>query len=307
MRLLLLLFLLLPRLRAQSTSEARSLDAILQEYAYRALVRPTTGTIYNATSELASNLTGIKVGALRLRSGSLRRRGVHSYNEFEIPRGVIEKPYVKRVVLVYQNLGNWSHRYYPLPNYTYLAPVLGLLAYNGTNLSATNLSTLNVTASLDPIRVKFNHVKDPPLGAVARCVYFDLLGSSNFTNLTGANTCSTSTQGHFSIVVESSVLPPAPPPASPTPPALPPSGTSTKSSSKVGVIVGSVLGGLVLLLLLVLLLFWLPKYKQKKNIQRMERASEAGEALHMAAIGDIKAPAATVTRTQPALEHEYAP
>ncbi|KAL9303680.1 hypothetical protein ACSQ67_020943 [Phaseolus vulgaris] len=174
--LLLLLCSPLPRVRAQS-SEARSLDAILQEYAYRALVKPKTGTIYNATSHLPSNFSGVKIAALRLRSGSLRRRGVvPSYNEFEIPIGIIEKPYVKRLVLVYQNLGNWSKRYYPLPNYTYLAPVLGLLAYNGSNLSATNLPTLNVSASADPIRVKFMDVRDPPLGAVARCVWFDLQG-----------------------------------------------------------------------------------------------------------------------------------
>lgn len=316
--LLLLLCFLDPHVRAQTTtvptSQAKSLDAILQEYAYKALVKPKTGTIYNATTQLPSNLTGVKVAALRLRSGSLRRRGVPSYNEFEIPKGVIQKPYVKRLVLVYQNLGNWSTNYYPLPNYTYLAPVLGLLAYNGSNLSATNLPTLNVSASGDPIMVKFHDVKDPPLGAVARCVWFDLQGSSNFSNVTGGNTCSTSTQGHFSIVVESSVFPsppPAPAPVSPAPSA-PPSPPivpkeSKSSSNKVGVIVGSVLGGIVFLVLLCLLVLWLLKFKQKKKIQRMERASEAGEALHMASVGDTKAPAATVTRTQPTIEHEYAP
>jgi len=317
--LLLLLFLLLwsplPRVRAQS-SEARSLDAILQEYAYRALVKPKTGTVYNATSLLPSNFTGVKIAALRLRSGSLRRRGVvPSYNEFEIPKGIIEKPYVKRLVLVYQNLGNWSKSYYPLPNYTYLAPVLGLLAYNGSNLSATNLPTLNVSASADPIRVKFVDVRDPPLGAVARCVWFDLQGSSNFSNVTGGNTCSTSTQGHLSIVAETSVLPPPPPslpppvsPApSPPPPPPPVVPEESKSGKKVGVIVGSVLGGIVFLVLLCLLVLLALKYKRKKRIQEMERAADAGEALHMANVGDTKAPAATVTRTQPTIEHEYAP
>lgn len=323
MRLLLLLLLLCfpaPRVTAQtvtvSTSDAKSLDTILQQYAYRALVKPKTGTIYDATSQLPSNLTGVKVAALRLRSGSLRRRGVPGYNEFEIPKGVIEKPYVKRLVLVYQNLGNWSKKYYPLPNYTYLAPVLGLLAYNGSNLSATNLRTLNVNASADPIKVKFLDVKAPPLGAVPRCVWFDLQGSSNFSNVTGGNTCSTSTQGHFSIVVESPILPSPPPAPAPAPvlpvPSAPPSppvvpNESKSSSNKVGVVVGSVLGGLVFLVLLCLLVLWVLKFKQNKKIQRMERASEAGEALHMASVGDTKAPAATVTRTQPTIEHEYAP
>ncbi|ESW06583.1 hypothetical protein PHAVU_010G059500 [Phaseolus vulgaris] len=314
--LLLLLCSPLPRVKAQS-SEARSLDAILQEYAYRALVKPKTGTIYNATSHLPSNFSGVKIAALRLRSGSLRRRGVvPSYNEFEIPIGIIEKPYVKRLVLVYQNLGNWSKRYYPLPNYTYLAPVLGLLAYNGSNLSATNLPTLNVSASADPIRVKFMDVRDPPLGAVARCVWFDLQGSSNFSNVTGGDTCSTSTQGHLSIVAETSVLPPPPPslpppvspaPSPPQPPPPPVVPKESKSGKKVGAIVGSVLGGIVFLVLLCLLVLWALKYKRKKRIQQMERAADAGEALHVANVGDTKAPAATVTRTQPTLEHEYAP
>ncbi|KAH1152451.1 hypothetical protein GYH30_045757 [Glycine max] len=313
LHLLLLLLLLLcfsaPHASAQS-SQARSLDAILQEYAFKALVKPRTGTIYNATAtQLPSNLTGVKISALRLRSGSMRRKGFPSYNEFEIPIGVIAKPYVKRLVLVYQNLGNWSNSYYPLPNYTYLAPVLGLLVYNASNLSATNLPTLNVNASGDPIKVKFLHVKVPPLGAVPKCVWFDLQGSSNFSNVTGGNTCSTSSQGHFSIVAESSALPPPAPsqPPSPPPPAAAVVPKESKSSNKVGVIVGSVLGGFAFLVLLSLLVLWLLKYKQKKKIQQMERAADAGEALHMASVGDTKAPAATVTRTQPTLEHEYAP
>ncbi|KAG4939915.1 hypothetical protein AAZX31_16G197500 [Glycine max] len=313
LHLLLLLLLLLcfsaPHASAQS-SQARSLDAILQEYAFKALVKPRTGTIYNATAtQLPSNLTGVKISALRLRSGSMRRKGFPSYNEFEIPIGVIAKPYVKRLVLVYQNLGNWSNSYYPLPNYTYLAPVLGLLVYNASNLSATNLPTLNVNASGDPIKVKFLHVKVPPLGAVPKCVWFDLQGSSNFSNVTGGNTCSTSSQGHFSIVAESSALPPPAPsqPPSPPPPPAAVVPKESKSSNKVGVIVGSVLGGFAFLVLLSLLVLWLLKYKQKKKIQQMERAADAGEALHMASVGDTKAPAATVTRTQPTLEHEYAP
>lgn len=311
---LVLCFDSLTRLRAQSTSatrsQAKALDAILQDYAYRALVRPKTGIVYNATN-LPSNLTGVKVAALRLRSGSLRRKGVPVYNEFEIPKGLIERPYVKRLVLVYQNLGGLSTRYYSLPNYTYLAPVLGLLAYDGSNLAATNLQELEVNASGDPINIKFVDVKSAPDGTIAKCVWFDLQGSSNFSNVTGGNTCSTSQQGHFSIVVESTAPPapvsPAPSPGAPKGGPVPSGQGESKSNSKVGIIVGSVLGGLALLVLLSLLVLWAHKYKQKKKIQQMERAAEGGEALHMASVGDTKAPAATVTRTQPTLEHEYAP
>ncbi|XP_047168213.1 uncharacterized protein LOC124836980 [Vigna umbellata] len=311
----------LPGVRAQSTTtspgsslrreEARALDALLQQYAYRALMNPKTGIIYNAT-HLPSNLSGIEVAALRLRSGSLRRKGFQPYNEFEIPMGLIGRPYVERLVLVYQNLGTRSSRYYPLTDYTYLAPVLGLLAYDGSNLSASNLSELQIDASGGPILVKFGAVKSVPHGAVAKCVWFDLQGSSNFSDVTTDNTCSSFQQGHFSIVVKSTA--PAPAPASPTPASPPKRGPSPsaqgkgeKDNKKVWIIVGSVVGGLVLLVLLSLLVLWMRKYKQKKKMQQMEKAAELGEPLQMASVGDTKAPAATVTRTQPTLEHEYAP
>ncbi|WJX93316.1 hypothetical protein P8452_74856 [Trifolium repens] len=123
------LFLPLPFENATST---RDLDTLLQDYAFKALSSPKTGLPYDA--KLPNNLTGIKVSAMRLKSGSLRTRGFQNYKEFHIPIGVIEKPYVKRLVLVYQNLGNFSEKFYPLPNgFSYLTPVLGLLPYSGVN------------------------------------------------------------------------------------------------------------------------------------------------------------------------------
>lgn len=308
----------LPRLKAQSTSvngssrsEAKALDALLQDNAYKALsVNPKTGTVFNGA--VPSNLTGVKDAALRLRSGSLKRRGYGMYKEFEIPTGLEVSPYVERLVLVYQNLGNWSNTYYPLPNYTYLAPVLGLLAYDAKDLSATNLPELQINASGDPILIKFEGASPAPVGAVAKCVWFDLQGSSNFSNVTGGNTCSTRQQGHFSIVVESTAPAPspAPSPGAPAPaPAPAPSakGKKKKSKDKVWIIVGCVLGALVLLLLLCLLACCVRKLKQKKKMQRMEKAAEAGVALHMTSVGNTRAPAASGTRTQPTLEHGYAP
>lgn len=294
---------------AQSTvGSPRALDAVLQDYAYRAFNRPRTGVSYDGT--VPPNLTGIKVSAMRLRSGSLRSRGVTTYKEFEIPTGVTGTPYVERLVLVYQNLGNWSAVYYPLPGYAYLSPVLGLLAYDAFNLSATNLLELDIRTTANPIVINFTDVKSPPLGSVAKCVSFDINGSINFSNLISSNVCSTTEQGHFSIVVES--IAPSPSPISPPP--TPGGGGPTpgkaghgKSNTKVWIIVGSVVGGLALILLLSLLALWAQKFKQRKNMQQMEKAAEAGETLHMTSVGDTKAPAAMVTRTQPILESEYVP
>lgn len=308
MLVILVWFFRLPVLRAQSiiapsARSAHDLDVLLQDYAYRAFGRhPKTGTPFDG--KVPSNLTGINISAMRLRSGSLYRKGVPMYKEFVIPMGVSEKPYVERLVLVYQNLGNWSMRYYTVPGYTHLTPVLGLLAYSASNLSATLLPELNITATRTPILIKFPDVQSAPNGAVAKCAWFDLKGLVNINNLASVNTCSTIQQGHFSIVVES--IAPSPAPIPPTP-SGPPGGEGKKKSSKVGIVVGSVLGGLVLLALLAFLVLWAQKYKNRKKMQQMERAADVGEALHMTMVGNTKAPAATVTRTQPVLESEYAP
>ncbi|GMJ08579.1 hypothetical protein like AT3G08600 [Hibiscus trionum] len=281
---------------ASSTgAAARALDALLQDYAYRAFVRPKTGVPYDGA--VPSNLTGIQIAAMRLRSGSLRTRGVNMYREFRIPTGVLEQPYVERLVLVYQNLGNWSLRYYSLPNYTYLAPILGLLAYDASDLSAKNLPELDLRASGDPIRINFSDVESAPIGSVPKCVRFDLHGSVIFSNLTAPNECSTIRQGHFSIVTES-VPPPSPPPEREG---------KESSNRRTWIIVGSVVGGVALLAFLGFLILWGRKCKQRKKMQEMEKAADVGEALHMTSVGDTKAPSATATRTQPTLENEYVP
>ncbi|TXG68079.1 hypothetical protein EZV62_009354 [Acer yangbiense] len=268
----------LPYIVAQSDTKtsARVLDALLQDHAYRAFVRPRTGIVYNGV--VPSNLIGMKIAAMRLRSGSLRTRGVKMYKEFGIPIGVTESPYVERLVLVYQNLGNWSKTYYPLPGYTYLSPVLGLLAYDASNLTTTNLPELEIRASGDPLSITFQDMMSAPAGSVAKCVWFDLHGLTKFSNATSGNTCSTTEQGHFSIVVES--VAPSPSPVSPVP-GVPPSPRreNKKSNSKVWIIVGPVLVDLALLVLLAfLVLLWLHKYKHRK---KMQKAADVGEALQM--------------------------
>ncbi|KAK1391139.1 Potassium transport system protein kup [Heracleum sosnowskyi] len=305
--LVLCFFFSLPSLRAQ-TSGKEALDVLIQDYAFRAFVRPRTGVPFDGIPP--SNLSGVQISAMRLRSGSLRTRGVvKGFKEFTLYPGIIEQPYVERLVLVYQNLGNWSARYYPLPGYVYLAPVLGLLVYDATDLSAKHLQELNILVSGQPISVEFSDVKLAPVGSVPKCVSFDLHGGFNFSNVVSENRCSTVQQGHFSIVAKSTAPPPAP--VSPRPSTIPPGpkhrDKEKKDDSKVWIIVGSVVGGFVLLSLLGVLILWLRRYRRKKRMQKMEKAAEVGEALHMASVGSTKAPAAMVTRTQPTLETEYMP
>uniref|UniRef100_A0A0D9XWB1 Malectin-like domain-containing protein n=1 Tax=Leersia perrieri TaxID=77586 RepID=A0A0D9XWB1_9ORYZ len=303
--LLQLLFLGSSRVAAQSP--ARALDAMLQDYAYRAFVRPHTGIVYNATL-LPANLTGVSVSGVRLRSGSLRRKGFSDYFEFAVPTGVVVQPYVERVVLVYHNLGNWSDYYYPLAGYTYLSPVLGLLVYDAANLSAVGLQELSFVASGSPILINFSNVRSVPAGSAApRCVWFDLDGVPQFRDLEASNVCSTYRRGHFSIVVNSSEIAPGPVPSGNIMPPIPtPGGPSkAKGSSKGWKIAVGVVGGVVALVLLGSLVVCLARYKRDKKLAVMERNAEAGETLRMAQVGRSQAPVALGTRTQPVIESEY--
>ncbi|XP_055830218.1 uncharacterized protein LOC129899318 [Solanum dulcamara] len=292
--------LLLPTTYAEFS--ARLLDSVLQDYGFRAFVRPRTGIPYDGN--VPFNYTGIKVSALRLRSGSMRRRGVSRYKEFHIPIGVLEQPYVERLVLVYHNLANWSNLYYPLPGHIHLTPVLGVLSYDASNLSAINLPELDIRASKNPILVNFSNVVKPvPMGLTPKCVYFNLDGAVEFDNILNGNVCKTTKQGHFSIVVEfTTAAEPEPEPASR-------GGTDSHKSGgrKNWVIFGSVVGGFVALVFLVLLIACLNKYDKKKKIDRMEEAAERGVPLLMTKVGNTKAPVASETRTRPSLENEYLP
>ncbi|XP_074580519.1 uncharacterized protein LOC141836941 [Curcuma longa] len=277
-----------------STGGARTLDALLQDYAYRALVHPHTGTVYDAT--VPSNLTGIRIAALRLRSGSLRRRGFDTFKEFVIPPDIVVQPYAERLVLVYQNLGNWSSFYYPLRGYTYLTPVLGLLAYDAANLSATNLSELDFAASNLPVSINFTSVFPVPSGVTAKCVWFGLNGSPDFRALESGSICTASHHGHFSIVVNSNEI------------ALPPAPSEGQGQSpnpvKPWKIIVAVVGGVIALVLLALLIYLMLKYNQNKKVAKMEQHADAAIPLHTASVGNTQVHVASGTRTQPVLENE---
>lgn len=293
--------------QSQPPSPARILDATLQDYAYRAFARPRTGIVYNAT--LPADLAGIAVSAVRLRSGSLRRRGFPAYFQFDVPPGVVEQPRVERVVLVYHDLGDRSDRYYPLRGYTYLAPVLGLLVYDAANLSAVGLQELDIVATGSPINVTFGDVRAVPLGGAApRCVVFGLDGVPQFQDMEGTNVCTTYRQGHISIVVNSSEIPPSPspPPPGAIAPSIPAPGGREKGNSKAWKIAVSVVGAAAALGLLAALLLCLVRYRRDKKLKVMERNAEVGETLRMAQVGRTQAPVALGTRTQPVIENDYA-
>ncbi|CAI8585993.1 unnamed protein product [Vicia faba] len=265
---------------------AHSIDARLQDCAFKAFIEPKSDVIYDA--EVPSDLTGIKVSAIRVRSRTMLNKGVQSYKELEIPIGVTSKPYVNKLVLVYHNFGNWSKKIYPLSGYSYLAPVLGLLAYDATNLFASNLPELDLRANEKPILVNFSNVKNSslPFGSLAKCVYFDLYGNVKFDTLLNGNVCAIFQQGHVSIVVESKDQ-------------VQDHGKNELKMKIVGVI--CLVCGIVLLMIMFGLFIRLRR-KKRLEIKQMEFEEVNHETLKMSSFGHAKVPMALGTRTKPMID-----
>ncbi|KAA8516131.1 hypothetical protein F0562_019310 [Nyssa sinensis] len=228
----------------------------------------------------------------RLRSGSFWARGANFSSSFHIPPRIIPMPFVKRLALVYQNLGNWSSYYYNVPNYTFVTPVVGFRTYDASNSSARGSTMLKLSIRGDPILVRFPHI-DAPRGknVTMKCVRFGIDGLVEFSNMTISNVCIARDQGHFTIVVPSGQAKMVPP--------------RKKKLWKLWVI-GFVVGviGLVLVVLVGVLIY---KLVRMKRIGEMEKQSERSEALETMWVGMSKMPSATGIRTQPMLENDYLP
>ncbi|XP_076926840.1 uncharacterized protein LOC143594528 [Bidens hawaiensis] len=312
-RLLLSLFTILPfkfpLLKSQHLpiNSTRLLDSILQDYAFRPLFRhrPRTGVVYDGN--VTPELTGITVSALRLRSGRLRRKGYFGYKEFDIPAGVFVSPYVARVVLVYENLGNWSEVYYPLPGYLYLSPVVGLLAYNATGVVAGVSPELDLRPSEDPILIKFESLRVLGNGVLPKCVFFDLFGGVEFNVVVNGSVCLGLKQGHFGVVVEENI--PAPAPAPEKVPEIPVAvGGGRRQVGSNGWWVGGIVGGVVLVVVAVVVLVVLVavrRWVRRRRVEKMECVAEGGGPLAVAAVGNALMPVAMGSRTKPVLENEF--
>ncbi|KAF5782267.1 hypothetical protein HanRHA438_Chr11g0506491 [Helianthus annuus] len=294
-----------PFLKSKNTTvSSRFLDSVLQDYAFKTFSqhRPKTGIIYDGN--VAPEFTGITVSALRLRSGGLRRKGYYGYKEFDIPAGVLENPYVARVVLVYHNLGNWSEVYYPLPGYLFLSPVVGLLAYNASHMTAEMLPELDLRASENPIMIRFGSLGVLADGVLAKCAFFDLFGGVEFARVVNGSVCLSLKQGHFVVVVEENVPAPAPVKS----PEMPIAVGGGRDGGRNGWWVGGLVGGLFLVVaaaVVVGVLVALRRCVRRRRVEKMEYVAEGGVPLAVAAVGNDKMPVAMETRTKPVLENDY--
>ncbi|KAK4382962.1 hypothetical protein Sango_2821600 [Sesamum angolense] len=146
------------------------LDSFVYDYAIMKLHRPRTGRLYNVV--LPANFSGMEVSFVRLRTRRLWKNGSNYNSSFSIPPWVLPWPFTKRVDLVYQNLGNLSSSYYNVPNYTFVAPVIGFLAYDPNRSSASY-----------------------------GMIELHLLSDDPIFNVTVKSSCIVRRQGHFSVVV----------------------------------------------------------------------------------------------------------
>ncbi|PKI76607.1 uncharacterized protein LOC116206404 [Punica granatum] len=269
-----------------SMSTPESLDDYILKFVNESLKRPRTGTVYKVS--LPPSFSGIEVSVVRFRSSSFWVRGVN-FSDFWIPPRIIPMPYVKRLVIVFENLHNLSSHYYHVPGYELIAPVLGFSAYDASNSTVLGSQKLNLSTDGTLISIHFLPFPEKHANGLIRCVALGMNKSYEFSNMTSPNVCSARHQGHFSLAV----------PLTPS--------NHKKEGDKLWKwwVVGFV-GGFFVLALLCLVVLCIHRLVVRRKIKEMEKQSERGVPLDTFYIGRTKLPSASMIRTQPSgVENEY--
>nr|GMC82558.1 Lipoprotein signal peptidase [Ipomoea batatas] len=183
--------------------DPNSLDSFIRDFASNRS-RRRTGRLYEVV--LPANFSGIEASIVTLKSGSLWMRGAN-FSLFGIPPRVLPWPYVRRLEIVYENLGNWSSSYFNPPNHTLVSPVIGLIAYEekrSRNGSYGINSKIELNVIKDPITLHFPYISLPHHNnnvnaSALKCVGFQSNGTVEFSNVSRNRTCSVRGVGHFSL------------------------------------------------------------------------------------------------------------
>ncbi|KAL3645708.1 hypothetical protein CASFOL_010888 [Castilleja foliolosa] len=257
----------------------RSLDAIFYDHALKIMSHqhPHTDELYNAS--LPEYLAGISVSVVKLRSATLWKKGAN-FSDFIIPPKTLPIPYVKRLLIVYHNLGNLSSSYYTLSGYTLLSPVVGFLVYDASSYSKTkNLSKIELNTNGKLISIEFPGSSLPAYQST-KCAKFGFYGQVFFSDVIFPNICCTESEGRFSIVIP----------------------LMKKKKCKFTFWVVGFLGGFLGLILVGFAgTVGVRSLKSKRN-QDMENEADEGECLGTYWINSSKMPRAEVARTKPVLE-----
>ncbi|KAK7349460.1 hypothetical protein VNO77_06845 [Canavalia gladiata] len=260
-----------------------SLNAFLCKQANKEIKRPRTGAFYNVS--LPSNFSGMQVSFVRLRTVSFWLRGVN-YSFFNLPPRIVPRPFVRRVAILYENLGNWSSHFYNVPNHTMVAPVFGLMVYSSSETSLVD-EKISFIFRGNPISIQFPHVGPHEKNSTPICAKLSAGGLVKFKNMTKPYVCEVHSQGHYTLVVPSH-----------------PSHTKSKGKRfTIWWVLGFVIG-FVGLVILALILLAFAKQAKRRRIKKLEKNSDGGELFDTFWIGETKLPSASITRTQPTLENE---
>ncbi|XWS35855.1 hypothetical protein CRYUN_Cryun20dG0032600 [Craigia yunnanensis] len=264
--------------------DPEALDALFRYFANQTLAKHRTGTLKRVP--LPSNFSGMEVSVVRLRSGSLWGRGTN-FSFIKIPPRVKTLPYVQRLAIVYDNLGEWSSKYYQVPGYSLVSPVVGFNFYDYSSLTTLNNEKLTLSTTSEPISIHFPYVEAEYKNVTELiCVKFGAGGSVDFNNMTERNVCVTEKAGHFSVVVSS----------------IPEEKERIWKWWVIGFVAGTI--GLVMLILVGVIIFGIGR---RMKIKTMEKQSDTAVALDTFWVGGNKMPSASMIRTQPVLEHDYVP
>ncbi|KAM0059842.1 hypothetical protein Hdeb2414_s0005g00185811 [Helianthus debilis subsp. tardiflorus] len=263
----------------KDSGPSEPLDVILHEHAFKALLsqqqRYKTGTLYEV--KLPANLSGMDVSYIRFRSKTLWRKGAN-FSNIQIPSRTLPIPFAKRVVIMYQDLGNLSSQFYnnTVPGYSLASSVVGFRVYDASNPTTTYARKIDFNTSDAPISVHFPDLTFP---RGAKCAAF---GGSNgefsLSDLSVGQVCYTRNYGRFSVVIP--------------------------KKKKGGVWVRWGVGaGFTTMLFVSFVGIVLVKIVKVKRLDDMEMQMEEGSVdLETVWIGYNKMPCATVTRTNPNLE-----
>ncbi|KAK7251400.1 hypothetical protein RIF29_34555 [Crotalaria pallida] len=256
-----------------------SLNSLVQDFAFKSLIkhRPQTGALYDAL--LPRNLSGMDVSIVRLRSRRLWNKGAN-FSYFCIPPRTMSIPHVKRLAIVYQNLGNWSSHYYNLPGYSLISSVVGFMVFDASNVTDIRVRNLTINTMGQPVTIQFPNVTFTSIKTSRlRCVAFSVNGTFQVTLMSSPGLCHSRDQGHFSVVVS----------------------LEKRRRPWYLWVIGSVIGFFGLMAV-VYAGFSAMRLLKTKRIQAMERQANEDLVLESRWIGNSKLPSAAVTRTQPVLE-----
>lgn len=186
---------------ASDTYDTKALDTLFYYHANQTMAQHQTGSLTQVS--LPSNFSGMNVFVIALRNRRLWSKGINS-SFIEIPSKVMTLPYVKRLAVVYHNLGKWSSKYYKVPGYSLVSPVVGFNVYDSSNTTTLSDKKVTLNTTSEPISIYFSYVEAEDKNVTQfKCIKFGEGGLVEITNMTKRDFCVTRTSGSFSVAASS--------------------------------------------------------------------------------------------------------